>query len=66
MKLDKIIQKVQENDLVNPLRAGIEKQAVLNELKEMNDKEPQIEEVQKYLKERFNSRDAESLEKVYD
>ena len=66
MKLDKIIQKVQENDLVNPLRAGIEKQAVLNELKDMNEREVTIEEVGKYLKNRFNRKDAETLEKDYE
>ena len=63
MKLDKIIQKVQENDLDNPLRAGVEKQAVLNELKEMNDREVSIQEISKYLKNRFNRKDAETLEK---
>lgn len=66
MKLNKIIQKVQDNDLDNPLRAGIEKQAVLNELKEMNDKEPSLEEVGKFLKEHFQGTDAEKLEKEYD
>ena len=66
MKLDKIIQKIQDNELDNPLRAGIEKQAVLNELQEMNDKESSQDEVGKFLKEHFHGSDAEKLEKEYE
>ena len=63
MKLGKIIKKVKENDLQNPLRAGIEKQAILNELMDLDKKNVSLEDVENYLDEHFTDEDAKDLKK---
>lgn len=66
MGIDDIIETIENNELKRPLRAGLEKQTVINELKGVvsENSSPDREKITKVLVNRLSKDDASSLEKL--